>query len=71
MKIKKIGIKTKITFSYLEWVAAGKKLPQHELIDGKVEYVINEVPEDKEEFFKQFGWKVVLIISKGQGIKRW
>ena len=52
MKTKKIGNKTRITFSYLEWVAAGKKLPQHELIDGKVEYVINEVPEDKEEFFE-------------------
>jgi len=71
MKTKKIGIKTKITFSYLEWVAAGKKLPQHELIDGKVEYVINEVPEDKEEFFENLGWKVVLVVSKGKGRRKW
>jgi len=71
MKTKKIGNKTRITFTYLEWYNAGKKLPQHELIDGKVEYVIHEVPEDKEEFFKNLGWKVVLIVSKGKGMKRW
>jgi len=71
MKIKKIGYKTRITFTYLEWVAAGKKSPTHEPIDGKIEYVINEVPEDKEEFFNKLGLRVVLTISKGMGMKKW
>lgn len=71
MKTKKIGKKTRITFTYLEWYNAGKKLPPHELIEGKVEYYIHEVPEDKKEFFEAFGWRVVLSTSRGRGMKKW
>lgn len=73
MKVKKSGNKTKITFSYFEWISAGKTLPQPMdfTIDGVIEYTINEVPQDKEDFFKKLGWNVVLAISKGQGMRRW
>ena len=73
MKTKKIGKRTIITFTYLEWVASGKVIPQPETgfeVDGITEWVIKEVPEDKEEFFKQLGWRVVLAINKGQGSRK-
>jgi len=71
MKAKKIGSKFRITFTYIEWVKAGKKMPpipdDIELNNVK-EYVIHDVPEDKKEFFEKFGWRVVLAVSKGKGM---
>lgn len=70
MKTKKIGSKTRITFTYFEWCNAGKEIPPHEVIEGKIEYVIHGVPEDKKEFFENFGWRVVLATSMGRGMKK-
>jgi len=71
MDVKRIGKKTRISFSYFEWVSAGKKLPPHELVEGNVEYIINQVPHDREEFFKQFKWNVRLSVNKGIGMRKW
>lgn len=73
MKAKKIGAKLRVTFTYMEWYNAGKRIPDLPTdIDTelKKEYVIHEVPEDKKYFFEALGWRVVLSISRGRGMKR-
>jgi hypothetical protein len=73
MKTKVIGKTTRITFTYLEWVGMKGVLPVPTtmLIDGKTEYVITEVPEDKQNYFEELGFKVRLAVNKGKGMKKW
>jgi hypothetical protein len=72
MRTRKVGSKTVMTFTYLEWVAAGKALPKPEFeVEGKIEYIITEVPEDKRDFFESLGLKAVrLAINKAKGLRR-
>lgn len=73
MKTKKIGAKLRVTFTYMEWYNAGKRIPDlPNDIDTelKKEYVIHEVPEDKKCFFEALGWRAVLSISIGRGMKK-
>jgi len=73
MKTKVIGKTTKITFTYLEWVEMNGLLPAPTTIsvNGKTEYIITEVPEDKLSYFEGLGFKVRLVVNKGRGMKKW
>lgn len=73
MKTKVIGRTTKITFTYLEWVEMKGVLPPPPtmLIDGRTEYIITEVPEDKGSYFEGLGFKVRLVVNKGKGMRKW
>lgn len=70
MTVRKIGKKTLITFTYLEWVANGKSVPTpDEEITGIVLYTMIEVPEDKKEYFEGLGLNVRLSVRKVN--KKW
>lgn len=70
MTVRKIGKKTLITFTYLEWVANAKSIPiPGEEITGVALYTIIEVPEDKKEYFESLGLTVRLSVRKGN--KKW
>ena len=74
MRSKRIGKRTVVTFNYLEWVGAGKAippLPEDVDVNSKIEYVIDEVPEDKKEYFESLGLRVRLVVSKGKGMRKW
>ena len=72
MKTRKIGKRTKLIFTYFEWVDAGKPIPMiapEFEIEGEIQFVINDAPEDKKDYFESLGWLTRLAINKSKGMK--
>lgn len=68
METRKVGKKFLVYFSYFEWVKAGNKmppLPEYCNLEDVRDFIIRKVPQDKKDFFEEFGWIVRLAGSVG------